>query len=153
MYIRTEEPSVPSFSTPLSGCLAAPSGSTASAPSWTAVLFFPYDWRKSNATSAASLAIAINNTYDNVILVAHSMGGLVASKYCANSSANRGKVDKLITIGTPYTGSPQLVYVAETGDFNPLLSNSKIKELVVNFPAVYQLIPTVRYQCQYFGFR
>ena len=113
------------------------------------VLFFPYDWRKSNTTNAANLAVAINNTYDSVILVAHSMGGLIASKYCANSSVNRGKVDKLITLGTPYTGSPQLVYVAETGDFNPFLNDNKIKSLVNNFPAVYQLIPTTRYADSY----
>lgn len=50
------------------------------------ILFFSYDWRLSNTTSAASLAIAINKNYDEVILVAHSMGGLVASKYLANSS-------------------------------------------------------------------
>ena len=113
------------------------------------VLFFPYDWRKSNATNATNLAIAINNKYDKVILVAHSMGGLVASKYCANSSVNRGKVDKLITLGTPYTGSPQLIQVAEKGNFNPYLDDEKIKSLINNFPAVYQLIPTVRYSDSY----
>lgn len=117
------------------------------------VLFFPYDWRLSNANTAASLAIAINNSYDEVILVAHSMGGLVASKYLANSSVNRNKVDKLITLGTPFTGAPQLIYVAETGDFNKTLSvlgyEAEIKNLMSNFHCTYQLAPTTRYQNNY----
>lgn len=117
------------------------------------VLFFPYDWRLSNVSSAASLAIAINNSYDEVILIAHSMGGLVASKYLANSSVNRNKVDKLITLGTPYTGTPHLIYVAETGDFNSFLSvlgyESTIKNLMQNFHCTYQLAPTTRYQNNY----
>lgn len=117
------------------------------------IVFFPYDWRMSNTTSAAKLAIAINNTYDEVILVAHSMGGLVASKYLANSSINRNKVDKLITLGTPYTGTPHLIYVAETGDFNFILSSihldDDIKELVKNFHCTYQLAPTARYNNNY----
>lgn len=117
------------------------------------VLFFPYDWRLSNTNAAASLAISINNSYDEVILVAHSMGGLVASKYLANSSVNRNKVDKLVTLGTPYTGTPHLIYVAETGDFNSFLSvlgyESTIKDLVQNFHCTYQLAPTVRYQDNY----
>lgn len=117
------------------------------------VLFFPYDWRLSNASSAASLAIAINNSYDEVILIAHSMGGLVASKYLANSSVNRNKVDKLITLGTPYTGTPHLIYVAETGDFNSVLSvlgyEPTIKNLMQNFHCTYQLAPTTRYQNNY----
>jgi pimeloyl-ACP methyl ester carboxylesterase len=117
------------------------------------VLFFPYDWRLSNASAATSLAIAINNSYDEVILVAHSMGGLVASKYLANSSVNRNKVDKLITLGTPYTGTPQLIYVAETGDFHDILSvlgyEDDIKDLVQNFHCTYQLAPTIRYANNY----
>lgn len=118
------------------------------------VIFFPYDWRLSNASSAAKLAIAVNNSYDELILVAHSMGGLVASKYCANSATNRNKVDKLITLGTPYTGTPELIYVAETGDFNVFASIAAIgqgvvKDLVSNFHCTYQLAPTTRYGNNY----
>ena len=118
------------------------------------VIFFPYDWRLSNASSAAKLAIAVNNSYDELILVAHSMGGLVASKYCANSATNRNKVDKLITLGTPFTGTPELIYVAETGDFNVFASiaaigQGVIKDLVSNFHCTYQLAPTTRYGNNY----
>lgn len=117
------------------------------------ILLFSYDWRLSNVTSAAKLAIAINNNYDEVILVAHSMGGLVASKYLANSSTNRNKVDKLITIGTPYTGSVKLLNVAEDGDMgvlvNAFVSKSNLKTLMANFHCTYQLAPTTRYGNNY----
>lgn len=56
----------------------------------------------------------------------------------------------MITLGTPYTGTPELIYVAETGDFNKLLGligipDATIKSLVANFPCTYQLAPTTRY--------
>lgn len=117
------------------------------------ILFFSYDWRLSNTTSAASLAIAINKNYDEVILVAHSMGGLVASKYLANSSVNRNKVDKLITIGTPYTGAVKLLDVAETGDMgaavNLFAPKDNLKAIMANFHCTYQLAPTTRYGDNY----
>lgn len=117
------------------------------------ILFFSYDWRLSNATAATKLAIAINNNYDEVILVAHSMGGLVASKYLANSSTNRNKVNKLITIGTPYTGSVKLLDVAETGDMgmaiNVFAPKENLKALMANFHCTYQLAPTTRYGDNY----
>lgn len=48
------------------------------------VEFFSYDWRLSNAHSASQLNTFINEAgYDKVVLVAHSMGGLVASGYMA----------------------------------------------------------------------
>lgn len=111
------------------------------------VLFFPYDWRLSNNTTANKLASALN-AYDEVVLVCHSMGGLVASKYLMTAS-NRSKVSKLITIGTPFQGAPHLVYVAESGDFNILFLVSGVApnviNLVQNFHATYQLAPTAEY--------
>ena len=43
----------------------------------------------------------------NVIIIAHSMGGLVAHSYIQNHNGG-SKVNKLITLATPYHGS-QLV--------------------------------------------
>ncbi len=113
------------------------------------ILFFSYDWRLSCADAAEDLVQFVAD-YDEVILVAHSMGGLVASKFCAMSNANRSKVDKLITLGTPYTGTPELIHVAETGDFHFFVSlvggtAFHIKELMANFHCTYQLAPTTRY--------
>lgn len=112
------------------------------------VLFFPYDWRRSCYTNALHLKNA-TASYDNLILVAHSMGGIVASAYCADSAQNRNKVDKLITIGTPYTGAPKNIYIAETGDFHFALPDSTVKNLVKNYTSIYELLPTTQYTNSY----
>ncbi|RZJ99806.1 MAG: alpha/beta hydrolase, partial [Flavobacterium sp.] len=51
---------------------------------------------------------SVGDRYQNIILVAHSMGGLVARKYIINTlNKNRdvGKVRALITYATPHHGS------------------------------------------------
>lgn len=112
------------------------------------VLLFRYDWRLSCANAATQLEAFVQD-YTEVIFVAHSMGGLVASKFLATSSANRAKVSKVITIGTPYMGSVKGLFVMESGDFTPFLplpaQKETVKNLVKNFPAVYELLPTSRY--------
>lgn len=73
------------------------------------IYFFSYDFRQSNAKTAQELAKFINNKgFKKVDIVAHSMGGLVASNYM-KSEENRSKVGKLITCGTPYEGAPKLI--------------------------------------------
>lgn len=115
------------------------------------VIFFSYDWRMSCTKAVTNLQNYIDK-YSKVILIAHSMGGLVASK-CLVSANYRKKVDKFISIGTPYLGSHKGIYVMETGrfveialvndsSFAPL--SSVLKEVVCNYPAVYELLPTKR---------
>lgn len=113
------------------------------------VVFFPYDWRMSCATSGAELQKFIDNAgYSKVVLVAHSMGGLVSCSYLGRDTKNESKVEKLITIGTPYLGSPKSVYVMETGALldgvKGALTSWEIKPIVNNIPAVYQLMPPSR---------
>jgi pimeloyl-ACP methyl ester carboxylesterase len=114
------------------------------------VQFFSYDWRFSCAVAGAALAGFINaRSYKEVILVAHSMGGLVASSCLATGSSIRNKVKKLITVGTPYLGAPKAVYVMETGGlfegFLDFLFSEGIKAIANNMPGVYQLLPPSRY--------
>lgn len=128
-----------------------------------AVSFFPYDWRKDVTDAARELEQFIeNNGYDEVILVCHSMGGIVASKYLANSENNRNKVSKLITLGTPYLGAPKALYVFETGGLMDNFSRKKLgiankaatwfcmgtplKAVANNMTAVYELLPS-KYYC------
>ena len=114
------------------------------------IIFFSYDWRMNCATAASRLQTKLSN-YSEVIIVAHSMGGLVASKYLSMSEANRNKVKKFISIGTPYAGAVRALYIMETGEFvtipgiNISPFRNTIKGLVCNFPAMYQLLPTKRY--------
>jgi pimeloyl-ACP methyl ester carboxylesterase len=112
------------------------------------VHFFPYDWRLSCTLAGARLEGFINaRSYKKVILVAHSLGGLVASSYLARSAANRSKVEKFITVGVPYLGSPKMVYVMETGNMFLDFLNIQmefLKSIINNMPAAYQMFPPER---------
>lgn len=113
--------------------------------------FFAYDWRGDVSTAAIDLETYINEQeYDNVILVCHSMGGLVASKYLVNSEQNQDKVDKLITIGTPYLGAPKALYVFESGHLldwatSTFCMATPIKAIANNLTSCYELLPTQQY--------
>lgn len=110
------------------------------------VLYFPYDWRQSCSEAAQNLNSYINNlNYAQVVLVAHSMGGLVASSYLAMGVSQRNKVEKLITLGTPFFGAPELIHVYRQGldlGFLPeLVVNDDIKSIMPNIKSVYELLP------------
>ncbi len=115
------------------------------------VCFFSYDWRMSNKKSAEKLESYINEkNYSSVTLVCHSMGGLVASEYLSRSTENQEKVNKLITMGTPYLGSPKALYVMETGNFLDGVSNffcmaTPLKLVAGNIYGLNQLLPPEKY--------
>lgn len=64
--------------------------------------FWPYDWRHSIAETGELLAKAIEDDGNEVHLVAHSMGGLVA-RACLKSPPSR--LGRIVTLGTPHHGS------------------------------------------------
>ena len=111
---------------------------------------FAYDWRKSNADNALLLKEYMRCVEQfhpgmKVDIVAHSMGGLVARRYILD---NPGKVDKLITVATPWVGAPKAVYALETGDagLSPLLIWKKtLKTLTEFFPGMHELFPSRSY--------
>ena len=115
------------------------------------VRFWGYDWRQDISDIALDLEAFIEEEgYSDVVLVCHSMGGLVASKYLANGSDNQEKVEKLVTIGTPYLGAPKALYVFETGHLLDWASSTfcmatPIKAVANNFTSVYELLPTENY--------
>ena len=85
------------------------------------IIFWPYDWRMSNSESAKKLKNKID-VYDKCVIVAHSMGGLVTSSYVEQYQTEaKSKIEKVITLGTPYLGAPQFLYVVETGYFNDIM--------------------------------
>ena len=76
---------------------------------------FPYDWRRDNRVAARKLAKATHawltawrqssgNANAKLILIAHSMGGLV-SRYFLECLEGWKDTKALITFGTPYRGS------------------------------------------------
>ncbi|MCD7833197.1 MAG: hypothetical protein LUH00_04295 [Lachnospiraceae bacterium] len=112
------------------------------------VQFFSYDWRTSIADGATALYQYIEaQGYTDVVLVCHSMGGLVAGAYIGTTGG--AKVEKLITIGTPYQGAPQALYVMETGAFlegtTGILTKSLFKSAAQSLMTVYELLPTTEY--------
>lgn len=94
---------------------------------------FPYEWRRSNVITAQLLkqkiadvknACVPSDIFDctKVDLIGHSMGGLVARQYIANSDyAN--DVDQLIFIATPHKGAPKAYAMWEGGYWGELIQD------------------------------
>lgn len=115
------------------------------------VILFEYDWRKDPFDTAQDLDDYISsNYYSQIVLIAHSMGGNVSSYYLSLGAEQRSKVEKHITIGTPFLGAEKLAYVYDTGDaidyviiidWFDLLLGSSVKAIMPNIPAIYSLLP------------
>jgi hypothetical protein len=116
---------------------------------------FAYDWRLSNRTTAHRLQTAVETALARwrerpghadakVIYVCHSMGGLV-TRYYLEVLGGRETARRLITIGTPYSGSIKAIR-ALTGGLVRLLPrlNDQLVEVARTLPAVHQLLPTYR---------
>lgn len=122
------------------------------------VILYEYDWRFDPYDTAVDLADYIeDHYYSEVVFVSHSMGGIVSSYYLALGETARDRVDKHISIGTPYLGAEKLAYVYDTGDaidsyfkiFGyeiPLFDKADlikppIQQIMPNIPSVYALLP------------
>ena len=136
---------------------------------------FPWDWRYGAADvkdPAIDLQPGSNNVTllkeyvdcvrkihpnTNVIIVAHSMGGLLARKYILDNPGTH-HVDKLITMGTPWLGAPKALAMMFNGDFmkceyfNPenlagfvCITPEMTRKLLEYFPGAHQLLPSWQY--------
>ena len=110
------------------------------------VILYSYDWRYDPYDSARELdAYLTERGYDRVMLVAHSMGGLVASHFMAMGEEQRDKIHTYLSLGTPYLGSEQAAYVMATGNidsfFANLLVSGAAKELCPSIDSMYALLP------------
>ena len=109
---------------------------------------FPYDWRKDNfAVHVSALDELVSKIIKEckqpkVILLAHSMGGIIARAY---AQQHPDKVDSVITMGTPWWGSPKVFYGMIDGyNFgNRYVEKEYMKVLIQNYTAAYQLLPKV----------
>ncbi|MFA4937343.1 MAG: alpha/beta hydrolase [Patescibacteria group bacterium] len=116
------------------------------------LFIFPYDWRKSIKWNGEQLSYFIDsvNTWskaNQVNIVAHSMGGLIA-KECVRSY-DKNRINQIIFVGTPHLGAPKIDYVLFMGDLNGLLgiaaTKAIIKTISKNMPSAYQLMPSNNY--------
>lgn len=112
-----------------------------------------YDWRKDNALAAQKLADHIDaartrhgNTV-KIILVAHSMGGLVARFYLESGQFNNrqgfANVAQLITLGTPHNGAALALAMVLGQQKRLFLSKDQVLQATSDprYPAAYQLLP------------
>jgi pimeloyl-ACP methyl ester carboxylesterase len=113
---------------------------------------FPYDWRRHNAVAARRLQrrgvewLEVWRTSSgaddaNLVLVGHSMGGLIA-RYFLECLDGWRYTRTLVTFGTPYRGSLDAL--------DTLVNGKKIKffdltDVARSFTAIHQLLPT--YPC------
>lgn len=117
---------------------------------------FPYDWRLDVNVIANELRnkiLEIKNITgsEKVDIIAHSMGGLVSRAYM-NIDMDFS-INKLITLGTPHSGSPKAFKILNYGDnlgvsflFGLIgLSEERVKFITKNMPSVYQLLPNSLY--------
>jgi pimeloyl-ACP methyl ester carboxylesterase len=116
-----------------------------------AVATFPYDWRLPVAHNARLLAdraathLAFwrqrsGNRDAQVVLVAHSMGGLV----CQAMAAHGDVVDKVratITLGTPFDGAAKAALMLAEADGR---LHRMLRPVVLTLPGVHDLLPGYR---------
>ena len=117
---------------------------------------FPYDWRRDNRASARKLQRQASewlhswrtksgNDDAKLVLVGHSMGGLV-SRYYLECLEGWRDTRTLVTFGTPYRGSLKAVGTLANGLEKKLGPISlDLSEMVRSLTAVYQLLPV--YPC------
>jgi hypothetical protein len=117
---------------------------------------FSYDWRLSNRRNARCLAAAVEpalaawrsrpgNGGAKAVFVCHSMGGLIV-RYYLEVLGGREDARRLITLGTPHSGSIRAIQALAGGLVPPLRRlDERLIGVARTFPAVRQLLPT--YMC------
>jgi pimeloyl-ACP methyl ester carboxylesterase len=109
---------------------------------------FPYDWRRDNRVAAHRLKSAMTSKLRiwrecsgaknaQLILIAHSMGGLV-SRYYLEALDGWRDCKLLVTFGTPYRGSLNAVNYIVNGYKQLFLD---FTDIVRTCTGVYQLLP------------
>lgn len=109
---------------------------------------FPYDWRRDNRANARILKNLLDkrlktwreasgNKNAKVILLAHSMGGLI-SRYYLEVLGGWQDCKALFTFGTPYRGSLNAVDFLANGYKQAFLD---LTEVMRSLTSVYQLVP------------
>ena len=110
-----------------------------------------YDWRLDNRVAAGDLRDAIGGWLSTrrqskpdakVVLIAHSMGGLVA-RYYLEVLGGWKDTRALVTFGTPYRGSMNALDFLVNG-FRKAFGLVDLTDLVRSLPSVYQLLPIYR---------
>jgi pimeloyl-ACP methyl ester carboxylesterase len=109
---------------------------------------FPYDWRRDNRVSARLLKKFVDerlawwrdkteNANARAIILAHSMGGLVA-RYYLEVLGGWQDCRALVTFGTPFRGSVEALKLLANGTKK---GSVDLSDVVRSFASLYQLLP------------
>jgi Lecithin:cholesterol acyltransferase len=120
---------------------------------------FPYDWRRDNRVAARKLAAqsqrwladwrqSSGNADAKLILIAHSMGGLV-SRYFIEVLGGWRDTRALLTFGTPYRGSLNALQTLVEGVRKGPFGMVDLSAFVRSLTSMYQLLPI--YPCYDLG--
>lgn len=107
------------------------------------VVAFPYDFRRSVEQIANDLDRVVRERAQGrrVVLVAHSMGGLIASWWWAFMSEGID-VDQIITLGTPFRGAAKALDVLVNGmRIGPFDVRQAVSDTVRTWDSVFDLLP------------
>jgi hypothetical protein len=122
---------------------------------------FGWDWRKAPQETLHELDAHINALLGRdlarrqgahrVTLMGHSYGGLLIRTYLGDPAHAR-KVARVLTVGSPFWGSPKALFPVTFGveapDFSGLdaaMDNDDLKAFAANLTGLYHLIPSDRY--------
>lgn len=112
---------------------------------------YGYDWRKNLIEDICPDFNELMESFgdEEVIIVAHSMGGLLAKAYIEWSKeySFQHNITKVITLGTPWKGSPRAFQTLKYG-YKPkayIPSLTVTKQLAQTFPSVFQLLPSEQF--------
>lgn len=107
------------------------------------VVAFPYDFRRSVEQIANDLDRVVRERAQGrrVVLVAHSMGGLIASWWWAFMSEGID-VDQIITLGTPFRGAAKALDALVNGmRIGPFALRQTVTDTVRTWDSVFDLLP------------
>ncbi|MBV9312166.1 MAG: hypothetical protein JO100_00210 [Pseudonocardia sp.] len=108
------------------------------------VLRVPYDFRRSIVEAAdvlgRAVCAAVGDSGRKVIVVAHSMGGLVA-RYWIGPGGGWRHWRALITLGTPHRGAPRALDVLVNGAGLGRFRIPSVTRVLRGWPSVYELLP------------
>ena len=113
---------------------------------------FPYDWRRDNRAAARKLQEFIQGQLPRwreysgaknaqVILIGHSMGGLI-SRYYLEVLGGWRDTCAAITVGSPHRGAIGALDTLSNGFKKMNINFASLSSLVQSFPSAYQLLPT-----------
>jgi pimeloyl-ACP methyl ester carboxylesterase len=112
------------------------------------VVAFPYDFRRSITEAAAELDKQIDQRLvhlgwkgqpNRVIIIAHSMGGLIARYWVAQG--NWDPCRAIVTLGTPHRGAPKALEYLVNGPSRLVPRRRRLRDLLRDWPSMYELVP------------